>query len=291
MSVAVKVTGGQATIDDRTDASAVISFKIWRWSWPGKERATRRSICNPAASSSTAATPPSCRCWSRPRWATKHHPLGKGRLTCHCDQLPLDVLAPLVRRAAGRSAACRQAHRRARWRIGAAAPTGATRWSKGRSTWPICCSPLRRWGPTDWKWPSCRPLAASWAKEGQIEIEQLLVDCDLGKLKVTGSVNTADMTASNLLASLPKEPCQITGRLDLVRLAALFPAHAVAAAGNRDHGRRIERLADQPTGRRRQQLDRHARHQRSGSDGRRTAVGLEATAGGQFSRARGRRRA
>ena len=96
-------------------------------------------------------------------------------------------------------------------------------------------------------------------KDGQIEIEQLLLDCDLGKLQVAGTVSTKDMTASNVAAALMKEPCQITGRLDLVRWRRCFPM-PFAAIGNRNHGRRIECHADQPTGRRRQQLDRHARH-------------------------------
>ena len=46
----------------------------------------------------------------------------------------------------------------------------------------------------------------------------------LGRLEVSGSVNAADLTPANLLSALPHEACQFTGRLDLVRLAALFPA-------------------------------------------------------------------
>ena len=65
---------------------------------------------------------------------------------------------------------------------------------------------------------------------------------------------------------------------------------AFVAAGDRDHGGRIERRPDEPTGQRQRQLDRDARHERFGSGLGRPALGLEATAGGQFSGARGRGR-
>ncbi len=150
------------------------------------------------------------------------HPLGKGRMSCRCDQLPLDVLAPVVRRVmdgaqlAGRLTVALDGS----W-------GGGANWGDSLLEGQVDVADLLfaapALGPDRLELSKLEAPCRIVGKDGQIEIQQLLLDCDLGTLKATGSINTADMTTSNAAAKLMKEPCQLTGRLDLVRLAALFP--------------------------------------------------------------------
>ena len=115
-------------------------------------------------------------------------------MTCRCDQLPLDVLAPLLRRVmdgsqlAGRLTVALDGN----WGGGdhgsdvllegqvdvadllfAAPVLGRDRLEMNKLVAP------------------CRIVG----KDGQIQIEQLTLDCDLGKLEAAGTVNTTNMTA------------------------------------------------------------------------------------------------
>ena len=256
---------------------------------PGKEQATSRSICNRAANSSTAATPASWRCWSRPKSATRTIRWARGVCRAAAINCRSTSLEPIVRRqlagaqlagrvtvglegnwgdgAAGGDArvegqvdVSRSALRRSRAGIG---PIG-----NGQAARPV---PHRGQGGAD----RHRAIAAG-LRSGQARSHRL------GQHRRPDAGESAGRAAARGLPDgRPARPGPAGGAVS---------RHAVAAAGNRNHGRRLESFLHQPAGRRRQQLDGHAGHQRFGSDGRRSAAGLETTAEGRISLPRRRNR-
>jgi hypothetical protein len=61
---------------------------------------------------------------------------------------------------------------------------------------------------------------------GQIDIDRTALECDAGDATISGSLRLKDGTGkSNLnVAGLLRQPCEMSGRVDLARLAALFPS-------------------------------------------------------------------
>jgi translocation and assembly module TamB len=221
VTVSVKVSGGQATIDDQpTKRTYAVQDLALELSWQGAGDSSLNLQTTAKFVDRRRTTDLSLLMSAEMRDAT--HPLGKGRVTCHCDQLPLDVLAPLVRRAldgaqlAGQLTVALDAN----WGGG---DNGGDSLVEGQIDIADLLFAAPALAPDRLEVAKLSAPCRIVGKGGQIDIEQLVVDCDLGKLAATGSVNTKDMTAKNVAASLMKEPCQITGRLDLVRLAALFP--------------------------------------------------------------------
>ena len=97
VSVAVKVAGGQATIDDRpTKRSYAVQDLAVELAWQGATDSSLNLQSTAKFIDRRSSTDLSLLVSAE--MGDETHPLGKGRLTCHCDQLPLDVLAPLVRR-------------------------------------------------------------------------------------------------------------------------------------------------------------------------------------------------
>ena len=240
ISVAIKCRGGPGHDRRSTDATQLSVSR------PGAGAALargRRSVAQFANERQVHRWPQhstDCRCWSSAEMGDQAHPLGKGRMT-----LPLRSIAARRPRTAAPPPAGR-AQLAGRLTVALDGNWGEgddwrrRRCSKGKSTSPICCSRPPSWDRTGWKWPNLHAPCRIVGKGGQIDIEQLLVDCDLGNLQVTGSVNTADLTRrQSCQPRCRTKPCQITGRLDLVRLAALFPPRC-RCGRDRDHGRRVE---------------------------------------------------
>ncbi|HTU24317.1 MAG TPA: hypothetical protein VMF30_02895 [Pirellulales bacterium] len=221
VNVLVKVAGGQATIDDQsTKRGYAVQDLAVELDWQGvgdsalnlkttakfidRRRTTDLSLLLSA------------------EMGDEEHPLGKGRLACHCDQLPLDVLAPVVRRAladaqlAGRLTVEMEAN----WGGGQGGEDASVAGQVDVADLLFASALL---GPDRLEIAKLQAPCRIVGKEGQIAVEQLLIDCDLGKVSVTGSLSASDLLSGDPTALLTKAPCQISGRLDLVRLAALFP--------------------------------------------------------------------
>jgi len=63
----------------------------------------------------------------------------------------------------------------------------------------------------------------AWQGE-HVEVEQLVVESDVGNASVAGTFDVSESAASRVLASLAKQTFEVNGRIDLARLAALLPA-------------------------------------------------------------------
>lgn len=59
--------------------------------------------------------------------------------------------------------------------------------------------------------------------EGHLDLRQLSLRTDIGKIQAEGSLALGNSTAS-LLASLPQQACHLEGELDIARLAAMLPS-------------------------------------------------------------------
>ncbi len=222
INVAIKLTGGQATLDDRPTRRSYqfqdLSLEA-AWQGVGDQSLSLQSSGKFVDGHNTSELA----LLVAAEMGDQAHPLGKGRLSCRCDQLPLDVVEPILRRQlAGAQLAGRvSVGLDGNWGEGDggfdASLAGQVDLADLLFTAPAMGSDRLEMARLH---APCRIVG----KAGRIDIEQLLLDCDLGKLEVTGSINAADLTSANLLTALPHEACQATGRLDLVRLAALFPA-------------------------------------------------------------------
>ncbi|HEX4144599.1 MAG TPA: hypothetical protein VHY91_13925 [Pirellulales bacterium] len=221
INVAVKVTGGQATIDDRpTKRNYAVQDLALELGWQGAGDASL-NLQTTAKFIDRRRTTDLALLVSA-EMGDAGHPLGKGRMTCHCDQLPLDVLAPVVRRVldGAQLAGDLTVALEANWGGGAG---GGDSLLEGEVDVVDLLFAAPALGPDRLEITRLAAPCRIVGKGGQIEIEKLVVDCDLGKIQATGSIDTRDLTAGNLATALLKQPFQISGRLDLVRLAALFP--------------------------------------------------------------------
>jgi translocation and assembly module TamB len=229
ISVAVKVTDGAATVDDRpTRRNYQFQDLALDAAWQGAGdhslnlQSSGKFIDGRNTSDLSLLVSAEV--------GDDQHPLGKGRLTCHCDQLPLDVIEPILRRQldgaqlAGRISVQFDGNWGGGADWGESLIDGQIDLADFLFTAPALGSDRLEMAKLH---APCRIVG----KQGRLEIEELLLDCDLGKLQVIGSVDTTDLTPANLIASLPYEACQVTGRLDLVRLAALFPSTLSLRAG------------------------------------------------------------
>ncbi len=222
VAVAVKVTGGSATVEDQStgrkyqinDLAADVG-----WDSFSKEPLTAQGSAKLIDANRTADVSLSLKSQDSEAGGGT---LGAGTLTCQIDRLPLDIVEPLLRRrlAGAQLAGSLSARLDCSWGGGpqhdevsvegqvdasdllfTAAALGHDRIEMAKLTVP------------------CQIVGTS----KDVRIEKLLVDCDLGQLSLSGTVALADFAAGNTLAAMAHESCQLSGKLDLVRLAALLP--------------------------------------------------------------------
>lgn len=59
--------------------------------------------------------------------------------------------------------------------------------------------------------------------DGNVTIEQLTAECDLGHLTVSGRLRTASVTPQTLSADFAHQPLEVHGHIDVVRLSEMLP--------------------------------------------------------------------
>jgi hypothetical protein len=76
-----------------------------------------------------------------------------------------------------------------------------------------------------------------------VEVDELSIQCELGQLSLTGSAKTSDFSTENIAAALVREKCQLKGRLDLAKLAAMLPETLMLREGTQITAGQVEILA------------------------------------------------
>ncbi len=148
--------------------------------------------------------------------------LGGGHLTCQIDRLPLDVVEPLLRRrvAGGQLAGSLSARLDCTWGGGPKHDEVSVQGQVDATDLLLAAAALGRDRIEMAKLSvPCQIVGTS----DELRIDKLLLDCDLGQVSLTGKIALADFAAGNVLAAVLHESCQLSGKLDLVRLAALLP--------------------------------------------------------------------
>ncbi len=86
-------------------------------------------------------------------------------------------------------------------------------------------------------------------QDQKLDIEQLALNCDVGKLSAAGSIAISDRPDANALGRLAQSTFTVEGQLDLVRLAALLPKTLHVREGTQITGGEVRlNLAGKPDG-------------------------------------------
>ncbi len=234
-TVALKVTGGSATVDDAvsgrsTELNSVTADVAWDSARAepltveasAKLVDARRTADLTISLGSGAGQAAGDTSASAGQAIAAAGPLGSGHLKCRIDRLPLDVAEPLFRRRVpgGQLAGNLSAELDCTWGGGpkqdqisvqgqldaANLLLGADALGHDRIEMARLTVPCQITGTVD-----------------RLNIAKLELDCDLGQIALAGTLDVADFAHGNLLAAAGRQSCQIGGKLDLVRLAALLP--------------------------------------------------------------------
>lgn len=84
-----------------------------------------------------------------------------------------------------------------------------------------------------------------------VDIQQLGIDCELGKINLAGSFKQSDLSAADVLAALLRENYELKGHIDLTQLARLLPDTLTIREGTEITAGRIDLLVSsrqQPEG-------------------------------------------
>ena len=222
VSVAVKIADGSATIDDqagghRYEINSVTADVAWDSS--SQQPLSAEGSAKLVDANRTANVTLSLKSQGSDAAGGT---LGGGQLTCQIDHLPLDVVEPLLRRrvAGAQLAGSLSAKLDCSWGGGPKHDEVSVQGQVDATDLLLSAAALGR-DRIEMAKLSVPCQIVGTSKE--LRIDKLLVDCDLGQVSLTGKIALADFAAGNVLAAVAHEACQLTGKLDLVRLAALLP--------------------------------------------------------------------
>jgi hypothetical protein len=222
VSVAVKIADGSATIDDQTGGhkyqiNSVAADAAWDSS--GQQPLTAEGSVKLVDANRTAAVTFSL---TTQNDADAAGTLAGGHVTCQIGQLPLDVVEPILRRrvAGAQLAGSLSANLDCSWGGGSQHDEVSVQGQIDATDLLLTAAALGR-DRIEMAKLSVPCQIVGTSKE--LRIDKLLVDCDLGQVSLTGKIALADFAAGNVLTAVAHEACQLTGKLDLVRLAALLP--------------------------------------------------------------------
>ncbi len=220
--MAVKVAGGSATIDDQAGGHKYQVKEVAAdvaWDSSSKEPLTAQGSAKLIDANRTAEVTLSL---TGQDSEAAGGTLGGGHLNCQIDHLPLDVVEPLLRRrlAGAQLAGSLSAKLDCSWGGGPKHDEVSVQGQVDAADLLLSATALGRDRIEMAKLNvPCQIVGTS----DELRIDKLLVDCDLGQVSLTGKIALADFAAGNVLSAIAHESCQLTGKLDLVRLAALLP--------------------------------------------------------------------
>ncbi len=229
VAVSLKVVGGSATIDDQ------VSGRKYQINSLAADVAWDSSSTEPLSVAGSAKLVDANRTADvtislGSQGSETAGALGSGHLKCQIDRLPLDVAEPLLRRriAGGQLAGNLSARLDCTWGGGPKQDEvsvqgqidatdlllGATALGHDRIEMARLTVPCQIVGTAE-----------------QLRIDKLILDCDLGRISATGTIAPQDFAAGSLLAAAGRQTCQLSGKLDLMRLAALLPETLAIRSG------------------------------------------------------------
>ncbi len=149
--------------------------------------------------------------------------LASGKIDCQASAMPLELLQPIVRRKIGHAQLTGRLSTRLGGAWGEMAEGGETS-VRGESLITDLDFAAASLGPDHIRLARVE-MPCHVVQTGElVQVEQLAINCDLGKISLSGSAKMSDFSAANQLRALARENYELKGHVDLAKLAALLPA-------------------------------------------------------------------
>jgi translocation and assembly module TamB len=155
--------------------------------------------------------------------ADGQNPLAAGKLDCQSTDLPLEILDPVIRRVAHGAKVSGTLTSKLDGAWGNLAEGGQTS-VQGEVTLNQLKVRAAALGNDEFHLDRVQVPCHIVGTGDAIKIEQLAVNSDLGELTLSGTAKLSDFEATNIVSALAHENYQLTGKLDLARLAKMLPA-------------------------------------------------------------------
>lgn len=149
--------------------------------------------------------------------------LASGKVDCETSALPLEVVEPILRRYVDRAQLTGRFSTRLAGTWGTMAKDGEAS-LQGESLISNLAFSAKALGRDRIELQRVEMPCHIVQNGERIEIEQLAIDCELGKLALAGSFKQGDLSSADVAAALARENYQLKGHLDLAQLARLLPS-------------------------------------------------------------------
>ncbi len=179
-----------------------------------------------------------------------HGPLAAGKFKCRTTALPLDLVDPLLRRAVDDARLSGQLSTDLDGAWGALAENGEAS-IHGDITLADLRFAAAAIGPDEIQLARVDVPCHIRQQGEQIAIDELAIDCELGKVALTGTLKSNDFSAENVAAALARENYQLNGKIDLAKLARMLPKTLMIREGTEITAGQVEIAAtakQQPSG-------------------------------------------
>lgn len=239
MRVEFKVTGGTILIDD---LFAKRQFRIDNLEADGAVGGDQPLTLVTSGQLADAKQPGSFNVELRTKGSAENPTsLASGKIECQSSALPLELAEPLARRRLDKAELSGRLSTRLSGAWGEMAGDGQTS-VQGQSLITNLSLAAAALGNDRIELERVDMPCHIVQNGDLVDIEQLGIDCELGKINLAGSFKQSDLSATDVFAALTRENYELKGHIDLTQLARLLPDTLTIREGTEITAGRIDLL-------------------------------------------------
>lgn len=219
--VELKVTGAEVVVDD---TFAKRQFRLENVSVDGIVSSGNQPITLVASGQlADQRQPGDFKIELRTQGSTQNSaPFASGKIDAQANALPLEMAEPLARRRLDKAELSGRLSTRLAGAWGELAADGQAN-VQGESLITNLAVAATALGNDRLELPRVEMPCRIAQKGDLIDIQQLAVNCELGKVELAGSFKQEDLSASQVLQALARENYELKGHVDLAQLARMLP--------------------------------------------------------------------